>query len=168
MTGIARALTTLAGAAAAGFLIWFTPHFDRAEASGYWGALGVLAAAGLLFGLGTLPGGGNPPKMFAIAFLPVLFVCAWVAIAMEPYGNWSRDHIRAWDKDLGITHGVHNLGERPGLLAFAVGVLFALTVDPANLRPRRKAVVPTTPAPVVGREAADEPPGPPGSTPDVS
>ena len=41
-----RALMTLLAAAAAGFLLWFAPHFNGRTSGGYWGAIGVIAAAG--------------------------------------------------------------------------------------------------------------------------
>ncbi len=37
-----RALTTLVGAAAAGALVWFVPHFDRTSTGGYWAAMGFF------------------------------------------------------------------------------------------------------------------------------
>jgi hypothetical protein len=60
-----RALTTLVGAAAAGAPIWFAPHFDRWATGGYFGAMAVFAAAGLVLGLAQLRGReGNAPVMF--------------------------------------------------------------------------------------------------------
>jgi hypothetical protein len=50
-----RALTTLAAAAVAGFLLWFAPHFHRWTTGGYWGVMALIAIAGVLIGLSQLP-----------------------------------------------------------------------------------------------------------------
>ncbi len=150
-----RALATLVAAAAAGFLLWYVPHFDRWSTGGYWGVIGVVALAGLLVGLGQLHGrDGNPLASFLVAFLPVLVAAGWVILATQPHGGWIRDHVLEWSGDLGIADAVHNLGEHVVLLAFGIGVVFGLTFEPGMARRRR------VPAEVVPAETATAPSAP--------
>ena len=142
MTGTNRALTTLAAAAIGGAGLWLIGHWNQTTTGGYWAALGILAAAGLLFGIAQIRGaGGNPPAAFLLAFLPVLVVGGWVLLAMEPHGNWFRDHIRAWDADIGIADVVHYVGAQIGVVAFAIGLTFGLSFEPGYLRRRQTVVI---------------------------
>lgn len=159
-----RALTTLVGAAAAGALIWFVPHFDRTSPGGYWAAMGFFAAAGLLLGVAQLRGrDGNPLAMFFVVFVPVLIAAGWVLIGTQPGGDWFVNHIRSWSGDMGIAHAVHNLGEHVAVLAFALGLIFGLTFEPAMIRRRRTVAaavvepVPAAAAAVADLHPADEP-----------
>lgn len=150
-----RALTTLAAAAAAGFLFWFAPHFHRWTTGGYWGVMALMAVAGVLFGLSQLHGrDGNPTASFLVVFLPVLTAAGWVILAAQPHGNWVRAHVLSWSGDLGIDHAVHNLGEHVAVLAFGLGIVFGLTFEPkmvrrgrkkADLAPTAAAVAPSPP-----------------------
>jgi hypothetical protein len=138
---------TLVAAAIGGFGLWLVAHFDQTETGEYWAAMGVIAGAGLLFGLAQLRGrGGNPPAAFLIAFVPVLVAGGWVLLAMEPHANWFRDNIRAWDRDLGINDVVHYVGLQVGVVAFAIGLTFGLLFEPGYLRRRRTVVVDETAA----------------------
>jgi hypothetical protein len=167
-----RALTTLAAAAAAGFLLWFAPHFHRWTTGGYWGVMALMAVAGVLIGLSQLHGrDGNPTASFLVAFLPVLVAAGWVILAAQPQGNWIRDHVLSWSGDMGIDHAVHNLGEHVAVLAFGLGVVFGVTFEPKMVRrgPKKADVAPTAAAvptppvaadPVVEEPAAEEPAAP--------
>lgn len=148
-----RASTMLAAAAAAGFLLWYVPHFHRWTTGGYWGVMAVMAAAGVLIGLSQLHGrDGSPTASFLFAFLPVLVAAGWVILASQPQGNWIRDHVLSWSGDMGIDHAVHNLGEHVAVVAFGLGVVFGLTFELQMLRRRPSS--------------ADAPePGPPPSDP---
>ncbi len=166
-----RALATLAAAAAAGFLLWFVPHFHRWTTGGYWGVMGLMAIAGVLIGLSQLHGrDGKPTASFLVVFLPVLVAAGWVILAAEPQGNWIRDHVLSWSGDLGIDHAVHNLGEHVAVLAFGLGAVFGLTFEPkmarrgpkkADAAPSLEAATPSPPPaaadPVVEEPAAEEP-----------
>jgi len=157
-----RALTTLAAAAAAGFLLWFAPHFDRWTTGGYWGVMALMAVAGVLIGLSQLHGrDGNPTASFLLAFLPVLAAAGWVILAAQPQGNWIRDHVLSWSGDMGIDHAVHNLGEHVAVLAFGLGVVFGLTFEPRMVRrsPKKADMAPTpaAAAPSPPPAAADPP-----------
>jgi hypothetical protein len=150
LTGMNRALLTLAAAAIGGAGLWLVGHFDQTTTGGYWAAMGVIAAAGLIFGVAQLRGGGgNPPAAFLLGFLPVLVVGGWVLLAMSPNAGWFRDHVRSWDGDIGFADVVHYIGAQVGVVAFAIGLTFGLTFEPGYLRRRRTVTVDQT--------AADEP-----------
>lgn len=130
-----RALATLLAAAAAGFLVWFTPHFNRWSTGGYWGVIAVVTLAGVLIGLSQLHGrDGNPTASFLLAFVPVLVAAGWVILAGEPRGDWVRDHVVSWSGDIGIGHAIHNLTEHVAVLAFGLGAVFGVTFEPKMLR----------------------------------
>jgi hypothetical protein len=153
MNGIARAGATLLGAAAAGVLLWLAAQIGRDSTGGYWAAYGVVAAAGLIFAVAQLRGrNGNPPAMLALAFLPVLVVGGWVLLALQPEGNWFKDHVLSWSGDIGILDVVQDVGTWIGVIAFGIGYTLGAVAEPA---PRRRAVV--APAATHDRVAADEP-----------
>ena len=108
-----------------------------------------MALAGGLLGLSQLHGrDGKPTASFLLAFLPVLVAAGWVILAAQPEANWIRDHVLSWSDDLGIGHGVHNLGERVAVVAFGLGVVFGVTFEPRMMRRRKKNVVAPAAAPV--------------------
>jgi hypothetical protein len=163
MNGLSRAVTTLLAAGAAGFLLWLAAQFDMHTTGGYWAALGVVAGCGLLLGLVQLRGGGgNPPAMLLLAFLPV-FVCAsWVLLYAQPNSEWGRHLIRSWSGDIGIRGVVNDVSLWNGVVAFGVGLVFAYVLEPAMLGRRREVVATDAPPmsrqPVpVDRTAAEEP-----------
>ena len=84
LSGINRVPLTLLGAGGAGALLWLAAaHTDRSSTGGYWAATGLVIAAGLVFGLSQLRGGGgHPPAMLLFGFLPVLIVAGWVIVGM--------------------------------------------------------------------------------------
>ena len=96
--------------------------------------------------------------MFLTAFLPVLIVAGWVLVAMQPHGNWFRDHVLSWSSDIGIANIVSDLGTWIGVLAFGIGYVFCATFEPRLAFRRRKAVAPAAaPVPTYDRAATDEP-----------
>ena len=164
MTTWYRAIATLLAAAAAGFLLWLAAQFDRGTTGGYWAALGVVAGCGLLLGLVQLRGsGGNPLGMLVLGFVPVLVCAGWVLLAAQPHGNWFQSHVSSWSGDIGIRGVVEDVSTYVGVLAFGIGLVFAavlergMVVRRAPAADREPAPAPAAPAPVVDREAADEP-----------
>ena len=148
MRGWARAFTTLIGAAAAGALVWFVPHFDRWSTGGYFGGMAIFALAGLLLGVAQLRGReGNPVAFFLTVFVPALIAVGWVTLAAQPRSSWLRDHVVSWSGDIGIGHAVHNLGEHVAVLVFGLGLIFGLTFEPAMIRRRSKAAAAPSPPP---------------------
>src|SRR5439155_15417376 len=138
LSGIRRAPATLLGAAGAGALLWLAAaHVDRSTTGGYWAAYGLVAAAGLVFGLSQLRGaGGHPPAMLLIGFLPVLVVAGWVIVGMQPSGNWFARHVRAWSGDIGVSDVLRALGTWVGVLAFGIGSTLAAAAEPFGRRRR--------------------------------
>ena len=138
LRGVNRAPVTLLGAAAAGALLWFgAAHVDRSTTGGYWAAYGLVAAAGLVFGLSQLRGGGGHPPAMLVVFVAVLIVAGWVIVGMQPSSNWFAHHVRSWSDDIGIGGVVRSLGTWLGVLAFGLGAIFANVAEPVGRRPVR-------------------------------
>jgi len=155
MTGWNRAVSTLAGTAVAGFLLWLAAQIHRQSTGGYWAAYGIVAGAGLVLAISQLRGrGGHPPGMFLFAFLPVLICAGWVLLGMQPHANWFRNHVLAWSGDIGIRDVVHDVATWLGVLAMGIGFVFGLVLEPGMIGRRREAV---TPAPTPARRPAYEP-----------
>ena len=162
MIGASRAVATLGAALVAGVLLWAATHMERGETYGYWEAYGIIAAAGLVFGLAQIRGRrGNPPLMFLLAFLPVLILAGWVLLAMQPQGNWFRAHVLSWSETAGIEYVVKALGTWLGVLAFGIGYTLGLTLEPAPAPEPEPEVVRAPGAydrkATYDRTAADEP-----------
>jgi len=154
MNGMTRAVATLAGAALAGVLLWAAAQFGRHSTGSYWAAYGIVAAAGLVFGLAQMRGRtGHPPGMFVLGFLPVLIVGGWVLLAMQPPGSHFRGQILSWSGDMGITGIVRDVGTWLGVIAFGIGYTLGAVLEPAPA----PAPVRRTATPVYDPRAADEP-----------
>lgn len=149
---VVRGLTTLLGIAAAGFLVWLAAQFDLGSTGEYWAALGILAGAGACLGVSQLLGGwtkwGAPtisPGVFFLAFVPTLIVVGGILVATRPTGTDEGDQVRGWIRDLGLGDVAEDLILFQGVLAFALGIVFAFTFDTRGPRARvveREAVVP--------------------------
>lgn len=137
---------TLLAAIAAGFLVWLAPHFHRWTTGGYWGVIGLMILAGALVGVSQLHGrDANPPGSFVVVFVPVAVAAGWVTLALQPQRDWVRNQILSWSGGIGIAHAVHNLGEHVAVLAFGLGIVFAVTFEPSLIRrARKKATAPVT------------------------
>jgi len=68
--------------------------------------------------------------MLGLNFLPVLIAAGWVLIAMQPHGNWFRQHVLAWSGDIGIRDVVRDVGTWLGVLAFGIGYTLGLVLEP--------------------------------------
>ena len=141
LSGVNRVPITVLGAAGAGALLWLAAaHVDRSTTGGYWAAYGLVAAAGLVFGLSQLRGGGGHPKgMLLFGFLPVLIVAGWVIVGMQPSSNWFAHHVRSWSSDIGVGDVVRALGTWIGVLAFGIGATLAAAAEPFGSGRRRTA-----------------------------
>ncbi len=140
--GLVRALVTLVGLAAAGLLVWIASTFDLGSMGEFWVAMALIAAAGLVLGLSQLLGGwtkwGWPrfsPSVFLFAFLPTLVIAGGILLAMRPAGD-ETEQVRGWAEDIGISGLVEDFFEFPGLLAFAIGLVFAFCFDTSGPRTR--------------------------------
>ena len=164
MYSFTRGMTTLIGAAIAGFLIWLGTQFDADSGGEYWTRIGLFAAAGLTMALSQLLGGwtkwGWPRvsgSVFLLAFLPALIVGGWVILAAQP-GDWF--NTTNWSGDLGIRGFVRDLEEAAGVLAFGLGLIFGFTFDTTGRRApvAERERIAARPAPPVRETAvADEP-----------
>jgi hypothetical protein len=133
-----RAMLTLIGAGAAGFLVWIATQIGHGTSGGYWAASGILAGAGLVLAVAQRAGQGGRPAAplagFLLGFLPILVAVAWVTAAGDPGSNWVQRHIWSWSGDLGIQGGIKDLLEYVGVLAFGAGVVLGTTIGPAARR----------------------------------
>ena len=153
-----RAVATLAAVGIAGVLLWAATHFERGETSGYWAAYGIVAAAGLVVALAQIRGrSGSPPLMLLLVFVPTLIAAGWVIVAMQPHGNWFRDHVLARSADMGIGDLVRDLGTWLGVLAFGIGYTLGLVFEPAPAVVEEAVVEEEVAEPAYDRTATDEP-----------
>jgi hypothetical protein len=169
MIGVTRGISTLAGAAVAGILLWFATQVGTETTGEFWATYGLIAAAGLTMALSQILGGWTKwgwPRfslgVFALSFLPVLVAGGWVLLARQP-ADWM--NTSNWSRDLGIYGLVADLGNILPAIAFGIGLVFGLSFDTEG--PRRAVVeherqtVRQTPATattttVDGREARTE------------
>ena len=146
MIGVARGISTLAGAAVAGILLWVATQIGTQTSGEYWATYGVIAAAGLTMALSQILGGWTKwgwPRfslgVFTIGFLPVLVAGGWVLFARQP-ADWM--NTSNWSRDLGIYSAVADLGNILPAIAFGIGLVFGFSFDTAGRQ--RDAVVPAT------------------------
>jgi hypothetical protein len=142
MIGVTRGISTLAGAAVAGILLWFATQVGAETASEYWATYGLIAAAGLTMALSQILGGWTKwgwPRfsigVFLLGFLPVLVAGGWVLLARQP-ADWM--NTSNWSRDLGVDGLVADLGNVLPAIAFAIGLTFGFSFDTAG--PRREVV----------------------------
>jgi hypothetical protein len=142
MIGVTRGISTLAGAAVAGVLLWFATQIGTQTSSEYWATYGLIAAAGLTMALSQILGGWTKwgwPRfslgVFLIGFLPVFVAGGWVLLARQP-SDWM--NTSNWSRDLGIFGAVTDVGNVLPAIAFGIGLVFGLSFDTAG--PKREVV----------------------------
>jgi hypothetical protein len=142
--GLVRALFTLLGVAAAGFLVWLAQTFDYdGSTTEFWVAAALLAGAGLGLGLSQLFGGwtkwGWPtlsPMVFLLGFLPTLVVGGWVLLAKQPQDGVEEGRFDQWSSDIGIAGLVNGLFELWPAIPLIVGLILAFSFDTTGPRTR--------------------------------
>ena len=141
--GIVRALFTLAGVAGAGLLLWLAQLFNLDEASGFWVAAGIVAAAGVALGLSQLFGGwtkwGWPtmsPMMFLLAFIPTLVVGGILLLAWQPDGGEGQEFASDVISTLGVGGLVDALEPFMWVVPLVIGLVFSFTFDTTGPRTR--------------------------------
>jgi CubicO group peptidase (beta-lactamase class C family) len=149
---LVRAFFTVIGVAAAGFLIWLATLFDLGETAEFWGAMGLVAAAGLALGLSQIFGGwtkwGIPvlsPGVFLLAFVPTAIIVGWILLTTQPEGGWQQSRLQGWSDDIGILGFVEDMGIFGAALALGLGLVLAFSFDTTGPRSRvvdRETVVP--------------------------
>jgi hypothetical protein len=139
MIGVTRGISTLAGAAVAGILLWLATQIGTESNTEYWATYAVIAAAGLTMALSQLLGGWTKwgwPRfslgVFLVGFLPVLVVGGWVLLARQP-ADWM--NTSNWSRDLGIHGAVADIGNILPAVAFGIGLVFGFCFDTAGPRP---------------------------------
>jgi hypothetical protein len=139
MIGLTRGISTLAGAAVAGILLWFATQVGAETTTEYWATYGLVAAAGLAMALSQILGGWTKygwPRLsvgvFLLGFLPVLLAGGWVLLARQP-ADWM--NTSNWSRDFGIHGLVADLGNILPAIAFGIGLTFGLVFDTAGPRP---------------------------------
>jgi hypothetical protein len=164
MIGVTRGISTLAGAAVAGILLWVATQIGAETSGEYWATYGLIAAAGLTMALSQILGGWTKwgwPRfsvgVFTLGFLPVLVAGGWILLARQP-ADWM--NTSNWSRDLGIYGAVADLGNILPAIAFGIGLVFGLSFDTSGRQ--RDAVVPVTAFVTDARDvsetrAADEP-----------
>ena len=149
---LVRAFFTVIGVAAAGFLIWLATLFDLGETGEFWGAMGLVAAAGLALGLSQIFGGwtkwGIPvlsPAVFLLAFVLTAIIVGWILLTTQPEGGWQQSRLQGWSDDIGILGFVDDMGLFGAALALGLGLVLAFSFDTTGPRSRvvdREKVVP--------------------------
>lgn len=142
MIGVTRGISTLAGAAVAGILLWFATQIGTETTTEYWSTYGLIAAAGLTMALSQILGGWTKwgwPRfslgVFLLGFVPALVAGGWVLLARQP-ADWM--NTSNWSRDLGFYGLVADLGNILPAIAFGLGLTFGLSFDTAG--PRREIV----------------------------
>lgn len=145
----ARAMASLVGAAGAGALIWFAGRFDEPTLHDYWVSLGLIAAAGLVFGLARRVAVRAASGVALVA----LFVTFWVALAVQPTGG----HVANGSQKIGISGVVHDLGIHVSVLAFGAAVIVASAVRVVRWRRASPPAAVPVPTLTLAMERAIEP-----------
>ena len=142
MIGVTRGISTLAGAAVAGVLLWFATQIGTQTSSEYWATYGLIAAAGLTMALSQILGGWTKwgwPRfslgVFLIGFLPVLVAGGWVLLARQP-ADWM--NTSNWSRDLEHLRPRRRCRQRPAGGRVRIGLTFGFSFDTAG--PRRDVV----------------------------
>jgi hypothetical protein len=158
-----RGLTTALGVGIAGFLVWVATQVGQQTTPRFWGAMAIVAAAGLVAAASQLLGGwtkwGAPRVsigVLLVGFLPVLVCVGWVLLATQPGSGWHEQRLVDWSHSLGIFGVVRELGLYHGVLAFAFGLTLGFCFDTAGLRSAATTTETRRIEPVPAR-AADEP-----------
>ncbi|HKU58015.1 MAG TPA: hypothetical protein VJP39_00300, partial [Gaiellaceae bacterium] len=86
----------------------------------------------------------------------VLICAGWVLLAMQPHGDWFRNHVLSWSGDIGIRGVVTDIGTWVGVLAFGIGYVFGTVLEPSMVGRRAPAMV-APPVPTHEPAAANEP-----------
>jgi hypothetical protein len=139
MFGVRKALMLLAGAGAAGVLVWVATQVmgtTIGSAGEYWAVMGLLAAAGFVLAalhmLGRAGGGMAPhlsPTAFVLGFLPVLVVGGFIVWYGQPSGGWLVGDTHSFASNIGVGGLVSDLTRLLPVFPLGVGLVLGLTFD---------------------------------------
>jgi hypothetical protein len=132
-----RGLMTALAVGVAGFLLWVATQVGVQTTGRFWGAMGIVAGAGLAFALLPALGGGThraarlrlSPGTFLFGFLPTLVVVGWILMATQPGNGWHEGTVASWSRDIGVMGLVHSLGLWHGALALGFGAVLGMSLD---------------------------------------
>jgi hypothetical protein len=132
-----RGLMTALAVAVAGFLLWAATQVGVQTTGRFWGAMAIVAGAGLLFALLPTLGGvahrgltlRMSPGTFLLGFIPTLVVVGWVLMATQPGSGWHEGRVVSWSESIGVFGLVHSLGLWHGVLAFGLGAVLGMSFD---------------------------------------
>jgi hypothetical protein len=147
-----RAVFTLIGVLAAGFLLWLASYLNLDSTGEYWGAMGLVAGAGLALVLSQLFGGwtkwGLPKISLAVLLLgwvPAAVATGWILLTVQPENGWQQGRLESWSDSIGILQFVQDVGIFQAAVALAFGAVTGFVFDTTGPRVRtheREAVVP--------------------------
>jgi hypothetical protein len=147
-----RAVFTLVGVVAAGFLLWLATYLDLNSTREFWAAMGLVAAAGLALVLAQLFGGwtkwGLPKISLAVLLLgwvPAAIVTGWILLTVQPENGWQQARLENWSDSLGILDLVQDIGVFQAAVALAFGAVTGFIFDttgPRVTRYERDTVIP--------------------------
>ena len=165
MYGLTRATITLLGAGVAGLLIWIGTQIGHSTNGGYWGVLGLVAAAGFVMALSQLLGGwtkwGWPRvsgSVLLLAFIRWSSLCFGSSPTTSRTETGSAATFRAGRKTSTWEWARHDLSEFLPVLAFGAGLVFGYSFDttgPAEPIWRRRRVAGAGAAPTTTTAEAE-------------
>ena len=147
-----RAVFTLIGVIGAGFLLWLASYLDLDSTGEYWGAMGLVAGAGLALVLSQLFGGwtkwGVPKISLAVLLLgwvPAAVATGWILLTVQPENGWQQARLENWSDSIGILDFVQDVGIFQAAVALAFGAVTGFIFDTTGPRVRsyeREATIP--------------------------
>lgn len=147
-----RAVFTLVGVIAAGFLLWLASYLDLDSTREFWAAMGLVAGAGLALVLSQLFGGwtkwGLPKISLAVLLLgwvPAAVATGWILLTVQPVNGWQQSRLESWSDSIGILELVQDIGVFQAAVALAFGAVTGFVFDttgPRVTKYEREAVVP--------------------------
>jgi hypothetical protein len=147
-----RGVFTLLGVLAAGVLLWLASYLDLGSTGEFWGAMGLVAGAGLALVLAQLFGGWTKwgwPKIsmgvLLLGWVPAAIATGWILLTVQPDGGWQQGRLEGWSSDLGILDFVRDLGVFQAAIALGFGAVTGFILDTTGPRVHavdRETVVP--------------------------
>jgi len=147
-----RGLFTLLGVVAAAVLLWLASYLNLDSTNEFWGAMGLVAAAGLALVLAQVFGGwtkwGLPKISMAVLLLgwvPAALATGWILLTVQPANGWQQGRLESWSDTLGILDLVRDIGVFQAAVALGFGAVTGFIFDTTGPRVRtyeREAVVP--------------------------
>jgi hypothetical protein len=172
MYDASRGLTLALAAALAGLGLWGAAQVGTQTPGRFWLAMVIVAGAGFVVALATHVGTWTKglrlrpsPGTLTLAFVPVLIIVGWILVASQPGNGWEEGRLVSWSSSLGILGVVHSIGLWHGVLAFAFGLMLALSFDGVPAPAPEAASAADEPVAAERRWTATHGPATPAATP---